>query len=129
MGMFPRLIALTLALAVLLGMAAAPTPSMGQEGHMMMKMQAGKNPSEADKGYMQAMATMNRTMMDMEMTGDPTHDFVMMMIPHHQSAIDMAQVLLKEPDADPEIKAVAEKIIADQQKEIDLFNAWLGQHQ
>jgi uncharacterized protein (DUF305 family) len=74
------------------------------------------------------MATMNRAMMDMEMTGDPTHDFVMMMIPHHQSAIDMAQVLLRGPDADPEIKALAEKIIADQQKEIDLFNAWLGQH-
>src|SRR5688572_5854127 len=129
MCMFPRLIAVAVALAVFIGLAAAQTPSFGQEGPMMMKMQAGKNPSEADKGYMQAMATMKRAMMDMEMTGDPTHDFVMMMIPHHQSAIDMAQVLLKEPDADPEIKALAEKIIADQQKEIDLFNAWLGRHQ
>ena len=59
------------------------------------------------------------------MTGDSSIDFVMMMIPHHQSAIDMANALLKEPNADPEIKAAAEKIIADQQKEIDQFNAWL----
>jgi uncharacterized protein (DUF305 family) len=61
-------------------------------------------------------------------TGDPTHDFVMMMSPHHQSAIDMAQVLLKEPNADPEIKGMAEKIISDQQKEIGHLNAWLEKH-
>jgi uncharacterized protein (DUF305 family) len=74
---------------------------------MQMKMQEGKEASEADKGYMATMDKMNQTMMSMEMTGDATHDFVMMMIPHHRSAIDMAQVLLKEPNADPEIKAMA----------------------
>lgn len=48
----------------------------------------------------------------MEMTADPTPDFVMMMIPHHQSAKDMVQVLIN----------------ADQQKEIDQFHAWLEKH-
>jgi uncharacterized protein (DUF305 family) len=95
---------------------------------MQMKMQQGKEPSEADKGYMAAMMKMQESMTSKEMSGDPTHDFVMMMIPHHQSAIDMAQVLLKEPNADPEIKQIAEKIISDQQKEIDQFNAWLEKH-
>ena len=84
--------------------------------------------ARADEGYMAAMDKMNQTMMSMKMTGDPTHDFVVMMIPHHQSAIDMAQVLLKEPSADPEIKAMAEKIMSDQQKEIDQLNAWLETH-
>jgi uncharacterized protein (DUF305 family) len=51
-----------------------------------------------------------------------------MMIPHHQSAIDMAEALLKEPAADSEIRAMAEKIIADQQREIDQLNAWLETH-
>ena len=95
---------------------------------MMMHMKEGMQMSEADKAYMAAMQKMRDDMMKMEMTGDPTHDFVMMMIPHHQSAIDMAQVLVKEPNADPEIKTMAEKIISDQQKEIDQFNAWLEKH-
>jgi uncharacterized protein (DUF305 family) len=94
----------------------------------MMHMKQGMQMSEADKGYMAAMQKMREDMMKMEMTGDPTHDFVMMMIPHHQSAIDMAQVLIKEPNADPEIKTMAEKITSDQQKEIDQLNAWLEKH-
>jgi len=109
------------------GAAVAQSENEMAQGQMMMKMQAGKQPSEADKGYMGAMMKMHQSMTSMEMTGDPTHDFVMM-IPHHQSAIDMAQVLVKEPNADPEIKTMAEKIIADQQKEIDQFNAWLEKH-
>jgi uncharacterized protein (DUF305 family) len=108
--------------------ALAQSENEMAQGQMMMKMQAGKQPSEADKGYMGAMMKMHQSMTSMEMTGDPTHDFVMMMIPHHQSAIDMAQVLVKEPNADPEMKTMAEKIIADQQKEIDQFNAWLEKH-
>ncbi|HKG75352.1 MAG TPA: DUF305 domain-containing protein [Aestuariivirgaceae bacterium] len=110
------------------GAAVAQSENEMAQGQMMMKMQAGKQTSEADKGYMGAMMKMHQSMTSMEMTGDPTHDFVMMMIPHHQSAIDMAQVLVKEPNADPEIKTMAEKIIADQQKEIDQFNAWLEKH-
>ena len=78
--------------------------------------------------YMAAMDRMNEKMITVEMTGDPTHDFVVMMIPHHQSAIDMAQILLKQPDADPEIRVMAEKIISDQKKEIDQLSAWLEKH-
>jgi uncharacterized protein (DUF305 family) len=126
--MVRTLIAIALALILSAGLASAQTETDMGHGQMMMKMQSGKEPSEANKGYMAAMMKMNESMMSMEMTGDPTHDFVMMMIPHHQSAIDMAQVLIKEPNADPEVKAMAEKIISDQQKEIDLFNAWLEKH-
>jgi uncharacterized protein (DUF305 family) len=119
---------LILALVVYSSAAFAQSESDMPQGQMIMKMQTGKEPSEADKGYMDAMMKMHQSMTSMEMTGDPTHDFVMMMIPHHQSAIDMAQVLVKEPNADPEIKTMAEKIISDQQKEIDQFNAWLEKH-
>src|SRR5215207_4051876 len=78
------------------GAAVAQSENEMAQGQMMMKMQAGKQTSEADKGYMGAMMKMHQSMTAMEMTGDPTHDFVMMMIPHHQSAIDMAQVLVKD---------------------------------
>lgn len=118
--MLMQTIVVALALVISSALAAAQSESdMGHGGQMMMKMQSGKEPSEADKGYMEAMTKMNQTMMSTEMTGDPSHDFVMMMIPHHQSAIDMAQVFLKEPNADAQIKSMAEKIISDQQKEID----------
>lgn len=121
-------IAVMLALALFTGSVVAQSESDMGHGQMQMKMQEGKEPSDSDKGYMAAMMKMHESMTSTEMKGDPTHDFVMMMIPHHQSAIDMAQVLLKEPNADPEIKQMAEKIISDQQKEIDQFNAWLEKH-
>jgi len=112
----------------MLALFAGPVVAQSESDMGHMKMQEGKEPSEADKGYMAAMMKMHQPMTSTEMSGDPTHDFIMMMIPHHQSAIDMAQVLLKEPNADPEIKQMAEKIISDQQKEIDQFNAWLEKH-
>ena len=98
------------------------------QGEMMMKMKPGMQMSRADQGYMAAMHAMGQNMMAMEMTGDASGDFVRMMIPHHQSAIDMAKVLLAEENADPEIKAMAEKIVADQTKEIEQLQAWLKTH-
>jgi uncharacterized protein (DUF305 family) len=49
--------------------------------------------------------------------------FIDMMIPHHQSAIDAAQLALEQATR-PEIRAMAEQIIADQQREIDMMNTW-----
>ena len=47
-----------------------------------------------------AMAVMDHGMRAAPMNGDPDHDFVTMMIPHHQGAIDMAKALL-DAKADP----------------------------
>ena len=67
--------------------------------------------------------------MKMEMTGDPGGDFLRMMIPHHQSAVAMVDVLLQQTDIDPVIRKMAEKMKADQNKEIDEMQAWLAAHQ
>ena len=48
----------------------------------------------ATKEYMAAHEKMMKEMMR-PMTGDADKDFVMMMIPHHQGAIDMANVEIK----------------------------------
>jgi uncharacterized protein (DUF305 family) len=117
------------ALAILL--AAAPVlaqTQMGKGDQMMMNMQGGKSASEADKGYMEAMQKMHEAMAKMEMTGDPTGDFVRMMIPHHQSAVDMAEVLLKQENIDPKIKSIARDIVKSQKKEIESFQKWLKEH-
>ena len=84
----------------------------------------------ADSGAAKAFADVNQKMMDgmqMEGTGDADHDFAMMMIPHHQGAIDMAKVELKY-GKDPEMRALAKKIMKAQKPEIDQMNKWLAIH-
>ena len=64
----------------------------------------------------------------MQMTGDPDHDFAMMMVGHHQTAIDMAKVELRGGSA-PTIKAMARRIITAQEREIRQFKSWLAKHE
>jgi uncharacterized protein (DUF305 family) len=49
--------------------------------------------------------------------------FIDAMIPHHESAIDMANVALQESD-NPEIQRVAEAIVDAQQREIAQMKGW-----
>jgi uncharacterized protein (DUF305 family) len=50
--------------------------------------------------------------------------FINAMIPHHESAIEMAQVALAESD-NPAIRDLAERIIDDQTREIEQMRGWL----
>jgi uncharacterized protein (DUF305 family) len=52
--------------------------------------------------------------------------FIDAMIPHHQSAIEMAQVALKNSD-NPKIKELAQNIISAQQREIEQMTQWRQQ--
>ncbi len=74
-----------------------------------------------------AMGVMHTGMHTAAQTGDPDHDFVTMMIPHHQGAIDMAKALLLY-GKDPQLGRLAQEIITDQQSEIQLMQLWLKQH-
>ena len=73
-----------------------------------------------------AMATMMKDMMT-PYTGNADFDFVRGMIPHHQGAIDAAEVVLKF-GSDPEVKSLAEGVVKAQQGEIAVMRAWLEKH-
>lgn len=75
----------------------------------------------------EAMSVMHKGMHSAPYTGDPDRDFVTMMIPHHQGAIDMAKVLLLY-GKDEQLKRLAQEIIADQQNEVQLMQLWLSKH-
>ncbi len=63
-----------------------------------------------------AMAKMMRAM-DVASTGDVDRDFVAMMVPHHQGAIDMAQAELRY-GRNERLRRLAQEIIVTQQDEI-----------
>jgi uncharacterized protein (DUF305 family) len=84
-------------------------------------------PSEATQAYMKAMQGMDQSMQTMKPTGDPSMDFVMMMKPHHQAAVDMAEAYLKY-GKDPRLTKMAQDIIKSQKEEINEMNAWESKH-
>jgi len=60
-----------------------------------------------------------------ENVGQGDRDFMLMMIPHHQSAIDVARAELKY-GKDARVRALAANVISAQQKEIDEITGWLA---
>jgi hypothetical protein len=73
-------------------------------------------------------AAMKKMMGDMAVkpTGDVDADFVAMMVPHHQGAIDMALAVLRH-GLNPQIRRLAEEIIVTQQQEIAVMRLAVGQ--
>jgi len=53
--------------------------------------------------------------------------FTMMMIPHHEQAIEMADLILDEDGIDPRVVTLAETIKAAQGPEIELMESWLDE--
>lgn len=74
----------------------------------------------ASAAMMEAMNRMHEHSGDLQISGDLDKDFVALMIPHHQSGVDMARVYL-ESGADPELRRLAEQIISSQEAEIALM--------
>jgi uncharacterized protein (DUF305 family) len=75
-----------------------------------------------------SMHVMHAAMASVQPTGDNDVDFVKLMLPHHQAAIDMAKIQLVSGQ-DPQMRRLAQEIITDQQSEIELMHLWLRQRE
>ncbi|WP_324670942.1 DUF305 domain-containing protein [Hymenobacter sp. GOD-10R] len=139
-------------LALLVGLSAAH--AQGHTGHSMsaamtmsgmahdmsgMTSMAGMHHPSLPAGSPQAafhqqmdsvMTVMDKGMQAMGgvSPADIDASFAAMMVPHHQGAVDMARLQLLY-GKDPELRRLAQSIIAEQQIEIQQMDAWLRKHQ
>lgn len=81
-----------------------------------------------DAFFKESMAIMNNMKMDMDHSGSIDKQFVQMMIPHHQTAIDMAKAYLKVDSHEEKIRTMANNIVSSQQKEINELQNWLSKN-
>jgi Domain of unknown function (DUF305) len=86
--------------------------------------------AEADgphwSGLVRSMMKMHDEMSAIERTGNTDADFLRLMLPHHQAAVDMARVQLLH-GKDPQMRRLAQEILSDQQLEIELMQLWWKQ--
>jgi len=90
----------------------------------------GSQPS-TDPDWSELIASMDKMHMAMgaiDRSGNSDVDFVRLMLPHHQAALDMAKTQLMY-GKDPQMRRLAQEIITDQQLEIELMQRWLKQQQ
>jgi hypothetical protein len=84
-----------------------------------------------DPDWSELIASMDKMHMAMgaiERSRNSDVDFVRLMLPHHQAAIDMAKTQLLY-GKDPQMRRLAQEIITDQQLEIELMQRWLKQRE
>ena len=107
----PIRFAIAIAASALLASTAPSQPGAGTRSFL------------SDTG--RAMTIMHAAMMT-KPTGDVDRDFVAMMVPHHQGAIDMAIAEIRY-GRDIRLKRIAQEIIVDQQQEIAAMRLALDQ--
>ena len=102
--------------------AAAEDPNRTHHVHALMPIQyvADRSDHSGEQPFLSENAAAMKDMMANMMikpTGDVDRDFVAMMVPHHQGAIDMAKAELKYGHNE-QLRGLAQQIIAKQQQEI-----------
>jgi uncharacterized protein (DUF305 family) len=96
--------------------------------HLSRQAALAHNASAIEQTFIaQNDAAMCKMMTDMAIrpSGDIDRDFVAMMVPHHQGAIDMAMAVLRY-GRNEQIRRMAQEIIVTQQQEIAAMRLAIG---
>ena len=108
-------------------LAAGGAPDHAHHGMAIPKTEVAKYPAAFQQFIHEMDRDMQKMMTDMHSpgyTGNADVDFLAMMIPHHQGAVDMARLALIH-GKDPLARKLAEEIIASQTAEIAAMRARL----
>ncbi len=103
-------------------------PSDGQNSPQPSSAAASVSPSPEYAEAVEALRAANDRMhqaMAVAPSGDVDRDFAAGMLAHHVGAVEMAQVELRY-GRDPDLRRLAEAIIAAQQDEIAMMREWLA---
>ena len=113
------------------GLIMMASPAGAQDSASMpgmnMSSSADSGSSPSTPAFREADERMMREMSAPPYTGDTDKDFVSHMMPHHQGAIDMAEVEVKY-GKDPDMKRLAKNIIRAQREEIAYMKKWQARH-
>lgn len=126
-GRWPRPgLGAALVAARVLAAFAVPSLVFAHEVHPAVPQAA---PSAEESAFLQENdSAMTKMMNDMaaKPTGDVDRDFVAMMNPHHQGAIDMAVIELRY-GKNEQLRRIAQEIIVDQMQEIAAMKLAIGE--
>jgi uncharacterized protein (DUF305 family) len=123
-GLLTTTVAVALAGALLLGAASSGAQQASHHGaHTGGAASAQGADSPSSKAFAAASQKMHAAMA-VPLTGDADVDFVRGMIPHHQGAVEMAKIVL-EHGKDPEVRKLAQDVVAAQEAEIAFMTGWL----
>jgi YVTN family beta-propeller protein len=113
------------AMRLALGESASPTWVTDSPAIALKAQPVSDDSVKAESPYLAqnnvAMTTM-MTNMTVKPSGDIDHDFVAMMVQHHQGGIDMARAELRYGH-NPQLMRVAQEIVVDQIQEISPYSA------
>jgi uncharacterized protein (DUF305 family) len=104
--------------------SSAPLPARQGPPHRQGEQGAGAAWLELEQGI----EKMHSGMRFIKPSGNDDVDFVRLMLPHHQAAIDMAKTELLY-GKDPQMRRLAQEILTDQQSETELMQLWLKRHE
>ena len=105
---------------------ALPPLVFAHEAHPSMASVAASAAEQAFLNDNEAAMAKMMTEMAAKPSGDIDRDFAAMMIPHHQGAIDMAVIELRD-GKNEQLRRIAQEIIVDQMQELAAMKLALGE--
>jgi uncharacterized protein (DUF305 family) len=100
-----------------------------QEIQVLGSFTPSKTDTITNEAFHREVLTQMQTMkMDHDPNGSVDKQFVEMMIPHHQGAIDMVNAYLKNGATDAKLKSMAKQMVVEQEREIKQMKDWLAKH-